>query len=209
MNEVFRPFLRKYVLVFFDDILVYSKTWADHLRQLRQVFTLLRAHHLFLNHSKCDIGTSKVAYLGHVISASGVKPDYRKIQAVIDWPMPQLVTALKGFLGLTGYYRKFIREYGQIVAPLNNLLKSNVFQWSDIAASSFQQLKQALASAQFYNYPTLRRLLILNVMLQGDALEPSYSNRDTPSPISVVTLPPHHHKLAMYERELIILAKAI
>jgi hypothetical protein len=84
MNDVIRPFLRRFVLVFFDDILIYSKTWADHLRHLRAVLTELRRHHLFVKHTKCSFGAPSVAYLGHVISAAGVAMDPSKVQAIRD-----------------------------------------------------------------------------------------------------------------------------
>ncbi|XP_068655360.1 uncharacterized mitochondrial protein AtMg00860-like [Aristolochia californica] len=103
-----------------------------------EVFHLLRLHHLFLNKSKCEIGTSEVAYLGHVISALGVKVDSTKIQSVLDWPTLHSVTTLRGFLGLADYYRKFIWDYGQIAAPLTSLLKWNAFPWTDAVDSSFQ-----------------------------------------------------------------------
>jgi hypothetical protein len=92
MNDVLRPFLRRFVLVFFDDILIYSRTWADHLRQLRTVLDALRHHQLFVKRSKCSFGTSVVAYLGHVISAAGVAMDPAKVQAIIDWSTPPLTS---------------------------------------------------------------------------------------------------------------------
>ncbi|XP_068662911.1 uncharacterized mitochondrial protein AtMg00860-like [Aristolochia californica] len=161
MNEVIHPLLRKYVLVFFDDILIYSKHWEDLIQHLHQVFNLMRSHHLFLNQSKCSVGTSEVAYLGHVISASGVKADSSKIQAVVDLPTPHSITTLRGFLGLARYYRKFIRDYGKIAAPLNNLLERNAFTWSNIAASSFKQLKHALSSTPVLQLPNFEEPFVV------------------------------------------------
>jgi hypothetical protein len=86
MNDVQRPFLRRFVLVFFDDILIYSSTWADHLRHLHAVLTVLQQHHLFVKRSKCAFGVGSIAYLGHVISEAGVAMDPAKVQAVHDWP---------------------------------------------------------------------------------------------------------------------------
>ncbi|XP_068657912.1 uncharacterized mitochondrial protein AtMg00860-like [Aristolochia californica] len=140
-----RYFIPSYgsLFVFFDDILVNSEHWDEHLQHLCQVFTLLCYHHLVLNQSKCSMGTSEVAYLGHIISTSGVKVDHSQILVVVDCPTSTLVTALRGSLGLAGYYRKFIRNYGQIAAPLNNLLKRNAFTRSDTTTSSFEDLKAA------------------------------------------------------------------
>ncbi|CAH9144657.1 unnamed protein product, partial [Cuscuta epithymum] len=111
MNDIFRPYLRKFVLVFFDDILVYSKSWVEHVHHVRLVLDVLRHNGLFLKQSKCSFGTVQVHYLGHVIHSGGVEVDKTKIQAVMDWPTPSSITALRGFLGLAGYYRKFIQRY--------------------------------------------------------------------------------------------------
>ena len=103
MNEVLRPFLHLCVLVFFDDILIYSKTWTEHLQHMRTVFTVLREHSLVLKRSKCLFAQCNVAYLGHVITGAGVARDESKIEAVKAWPVPKTIRALRGFLGLTGY----------------------------------------------------------------------------------------------------------
>jgi hypothetical protein len=137
MNDVLRPFLHRFVLVFFDDILIYSSTWADHLRHLRTVLAVLQQHQLFVKQSKCAFGVPSVAYLGHVISASGVAMDPAKVQAVHDWPQPRSTRAVRGFLGLAGYYRKFVHDYDTITTPLTALLKKEGFTWSAEAAAAF------------------------------------------------------------------------
>jgi hypothetical protein len=118
MNHVFHPFLRHFVLVFFDDILIYSKTWTTHLAHVDKVLHLLSQHQLFLKQSKCAFGASKVEYLGHIVGKYGVRVDPKKIEAMQDWPRPKTLKILHGFLGLTGYYRKFVKNYGKIAAPL-------------------------------------------------------------------------------------------
>ncbi|XP_068651582.1 uncharacterized protein [Aristolochia californica] len=190
MNEVFRPFLRKYVLVFFDDILIYSQNQGDHIQALAP-------------------GTSEVAYLGHVISASGVKVNNTKIQSVLDWPTPHSVTTLRGFLGLAGYYRKFIRDYGQIAALLTSLLKRNAFTWTDAADSSFQQLKQSLASAPVLQLPNFEEVFIVECDASGGGIGAVLQQQGHPIAYFSRQLASHHHKLAAYERELIGLVKAI
>ena len=117
MHDVLRPFLRRFVLVFFDDILIYSESWADHLRHVRAVLSTLQQHQLFVKRSKCAFGVESISYLGHIISAAGVAMDPAKVQAVADWPQPRSAWAVRGFLGLAGYYRKFVREFGTIAAP--------------------------------------------------------------------------------------------
>jgi hypothetical protein len=127
MNDVLRPFLWRFVLVFFDDILIYSASWADHLHHLWAAFTILQQHQLFVKHSKCAFGECSIAYLGHVIFDTGVTMDPAKVQAVSAWPQPRSARTVRGFLGLVGYYRKFVQDYGSIAAPLTALLKKDGF----------------------------------------------------------------------------------
>ena len=123
MNDVLRPYLRRFVLVFFDDILIYSSSWAEHLQHVGVILNTLCAHRLHLKRSKCSFGASSVAYLGHVISAEGVAMDADKNAAVASWAVPRSARALHGFLGLAGYYRKFIRDFGFIAVPLTHPLR--------------------------------------------------------------------------------------
>ena len=111
MNELFQPYLRRFVLVFFDDILVYRKTWREHVRHLDQVLTILEEHRFFAKMSKCTFGKEELEYLGHIISKEGVKVVLSKIKAIIQWPKPYNISKLRGFLGLTGYYRIFEERF--------------------------------------------------------------------------------------------------
>jgi len=140
MNDALLPYLRRFVLVFFDDILIYSSSWTNHLRHVRTVLRTLQDHQLFLKRSKCAFGQSSVAYLGHVISEEGVAMDKQKVQAVLDWPVPKSARAVCSFLGLAGYYRRFIRDFGVIAAPLTALLKEG-FRWNDDAERAFRALQ--------------------------------------------------------------------
>ena len=131
MNDILKPFIRKFTLVFFDDILIYSSSWTEHLQHVKQVFQLLRDNNLVLKKSKCSFGKSAVTYLGHIVSAQGVAMDPSKVDAVESWPIPRTIRALRSFLGLTGYYRKFIAGYGSVAAPLTALLKRDAFHWTE------------------------------------------------------------------------------
>jgi hypothetical protein len=130
MNHVLCPFLRHFFLVFFDDILIYSKTWTSHLSHVDQVLHILSKNQIFLKQSKCASGASKVEYLGHIVEKDGVRVDPKKIEAMKDWIHPKNLKRFHGFLGLTGYYQKFVQNYGKIVAPLMALLKKNSFTWT-------------------------------------------------------------------------------
>ena len=129
MNSIFQSYLCKFV-IFFYGILVYSDTWEAHLIHLRLVFGVLTQHQLFLKKSKCVFGATKVEYLGHIINQGVVSMDEQKVVCKMNWPSPQSAKDLRGFLGLTGYYHKFIRGYGIIAQPLTGLLKKNSFQWT-------------------------------------------------------------------------------
>ncbi|XP_066323435.1 uncharacterized mitochondrial protein AtMg00860-like [Miscanthus floridulus] len=153
MNEVLRPFLHRFVLVFFDDILIFSSSWAEHLQHIHIVLDALWGHRLHLKRSKCSFGASSVAYLGHVISAGGVAMDANKVAAVASWPTPRSARGLCGFLGLAGYYRKYIRDFSVIAAPLTHLLRKDAFAWSDEADMAFQALKRALSTCPILQMP--------------------------------------------------------
>ncbi|GJT36216.1 putative mitochondrial protein [Tanacetum coccineum] len=127
MNCVFKPFLRKFALVFFDDILVYNPSVTAHIAHLKMVLQVMRENTLFVKKSKYMFGTSTVEYLGHVISGMGVATDPSKIQVIQDWPVPTNIKQIRGFLGLTRYYRRFIKGYAVISQPLTSLLKKNAF----------------------------------------------------------------------------------
>ena len=170
MKDIFRSALRKYVLVFFNDILIYSKTWMEHLHHLKHVFDNLLLCKLFVNHAKCIFGHQEVDYLGHIISPHGVSTDPNKISSMQDWPEPRNVMALRGFLRLTGYYRKFVRDYGTIAAPLTKLLKKEGFKWIDDAKTAFQRLKIAMTQAPVLILLDFTKTFIVEAEASGGGL---------------------------------------
>nr|GEW51010.1 reverse transcriptase [Tanacetum cinerariifolium] len=133
-------------ILFFDDILVYSPSREQHYQHLRHVFNTLAQHRYYAKRSKCTFGVTEVHYLGHVISESGVATDCEKIKAIQDWPKPSTLTGLRGFLGLTGYYRRFVRNYAHIAAPLADLLQKSKLEWNDEAQEAFDILKRAMST---------------------------------------------------------------
>jgi hypothetical protein len=161
MNHVFRPFLRHFVLVFFDDILIYIKTWSSHLSHVNQVVHLLSKHQLFLKQSKCAFGALEVEYSGHIVGKDGVQVDPKKIESIQDWPRPKTLKSLRVFLGLTGYYRKFVWNYGKIAAPLTSLLKKNAFTWTSFVDHAFQALKDVMCSTPILAFPDFTKTFVL------------------------------------------------
>ena len=127
MNRLFQPHLCRYIIVFFDDILIYSRSLNDHLEHLEIVFQVLKEGEFTLKFSKCSFAQKQIEYLGHVVSVEGVQPLSDKVQAIQQWPQPCTARALCGFLGLAGFYRRFIRSYATLVAPLTSLLTKEEF----------------------------------------------------------------------------------
>jgi hypothetical protein len=167
MNDIFRPYLRRFVLVFFDDILIYSCSMEDHLLHLQTVLQVLVQHHLFAKLSKCRFAETEIEYLGHLISHHGVQVDPSKLEAMISWPLPRSIKALRGFLGITGYYRKFIRNYGLIAAPLTALLKKNSFVWPPATTQAFEALKVAVSSPPVLRLPDFSQPFVIECDASG------------------------------------------
>ncbi|KAL5538883.1 hypothetical protein UlMin_043126 [Ulmus minor] len=167
MNSIFQSHLRKFILVFFDDILVYSPTWETHIEHVRTTLDILRQHQFFIKESKCDFGKQELEYLGHIVTHQGVKVDNKKIEAMVSWPQPANVTDLRGFLGLTGYYRKFVRGYGLLARPLTNLLKKGSFRWTDEVAGAFELLKQAMTTTSTLAMPNFNDSFIVETDASG------------------------------------------
>ena len=155
MNRVFRPYVDQFVMVFIDDILVYSKDAQEHEQHLRIVLETLREKKLYAKLSKCDFWLNEVSFLGHIVSAEGIRVDPAKIEAVVNWKSPQNVTEVRSFLGLAGYYRRFVRGFSVIASPLTKLLRKGIkFEWTDKCQNSFEQLKGMLVEAPVLTQPT-------------------------------------------------------
>ena len=142
MNNIFSKYLDKFVLVFIDDILVYSKSKEEHKENLRIVLRVLRQHQLYTKFSKCDFYKPQIQYLGHIISKKGLDVDSEKIKVIEDWPIHTSVTDIRSFLGLAGYYCNFIENFSRISCPMIALqYKENKFLWATKCAESFQKIK--------------------------------------------------------------------
>ena len=158
MNRVFRLYLDQFVVVFIDDILVYSKDAQEHEHHLRIVLKTLRENRLFAKLSKCEFWLKEVSFLGHIVSAEGIRVDPVKIEAIVNWKPPRNVTKVRSFLGLAGYYRRFIQGFSVIASSLTRLLQKGVkFEWDDKCQSSFQRLKEILVEAPVLIQPTSGR----------------------------------------------------
>ncbi|KAF5802176.1 putative nucleotidyltransferase, Ribonuclease H [Helianthus annuus] len=154
MNRVCKPYLDKFVIVFIDDILIYSKNQADHEKHLRCILKLLHQEKLYAKFSKCEFWLREVQFLGHVVSERGIQVDPAKVEAVMNWQEPKTPTEICSFLGLAGYYRRFIENFSRIAAPLTLLTRrSSKFNWGPKQQESFDTLKQKLSNAPVLTLP--------------------------------------------------------
>jgi hypothetical protein len=148
MNNVLRPYLDQFVVVYLDDILIYSRTPEEHEQHLQLVLKALEDNELYVGLDKCAFGFPEVDFLGHVVSGEGIKPDPGKISAVQEWPTPKGIREVRSFLGLTGYYRRFIQHYSAKALPLTELTRADsVWHWGPIQQAAFDALKHALTTA--------------------------------------------------------------
>jgi hypothetical protein len=163
MQRVFRDCVDEYVIVFMDDILVYSKTAESHAQHLRHVMDLLRKHKLYAKKSKCLFFQKKIKFLGHVISPDGISVDEDKIAAIQKWPIPKNVSELRSFLGLAGYYRKFVRNFSKVALPLTLLLRTeNKFEMKNEQLQSFRALKHLLSHTPVLTIPDVNQPFVVS-----------------------------------------------
>ncbi|KAL4379068.1 hypothetical protein GQ457_02G036740 [Hibiscus cannabinus] len=209
MNKIFKAQLRKTVLVFFDDILVYSNNWQSHLQHLREVLEILRKHQLYAKRSKCCFGADQIDYLGYVISQGKISMDQDKVDSIKNWPTPRSVKELRGFLGLSGYYRRFIQSYGVIARPLTDLLKKGAWKWDQEEEQAFQNLKEAVTSAPVLSLPDFGE----DFSVETDASETGVGavlvQKGRPLAFFSKGLGSKHQKLSVYEKEMLAVLMAV
>jgi hypothetical protein len=158
MNKVFMEYLDNFIVVFIDDILIYSKDDKEHEKHLRLIMEKLREHKLYAKFSKCDIWMNKVGFLGHIVSVEGVAMDPRKVAFVTEWESPKNVGDIRSFSGLAGYYRRFIENFSKIAKIMTELLKKDKkFEWTDSCEASFQELKKRLVSTPVLCLPDIHK----------------------------------------------------
>jgi len=141
MNNVLRAFIGKFFVVYFDDILIHSKSFEEHIKHIRQVLDELRKEKLFANLEKCSFCTDHVVFLGFDVSGKAIEVDETKVKAIKDWPTPTNVSQVRSFHGLAGFYRRFVKDFSTIAALLNELTKKGVeFKWGNSQENAFQEM---------------------------------------------------------------------
>lgn len=210
MNTTLAPLLRKCVLVFFDDILIYSHSFEEHVQHVRAVFELLQRDQWQVKLSKCVFAQRQLRYLGHVISEAWVATDPDKVAAVSNWPSPQSVKDLCSFLGLVGYYRRFVRHFGLLARPLTDLLKKGtVFIWTAVHEQAFQALKQALTTAPVLALPDFSKPFCVETDASGIGIGTVLVQGGHPLAFLSKALSPRMQGLSVYEKEYLAILLAL
>ncbi len=214
MHQIFGPFLDQFVLVFLDDILVYSKTPEEHERQVRQVLDLLRQHQLYAKLSKCELCKPSVEFLGHIVDAQGLHMMEDKVKALIEWPVLKSVDDVRSFLGTVGYYRKFIRMFSDVAAPLTALLHTGAkFEWLEPQQQAFEALKQAVTQQPVLILPDLERPFVVTTDASGYAVGATLSQDQGvgQQPIAFLSkkMLPAEKNYAVHEQELLAIIIAL
>jgi hypothetical protein len=193
MNSIFSDFIREgFVVVYLDDVLIFSKTEEEHMEHLRRVFARLREHNLYAKLKKCDFLKEELCYLGHIVGKFGLRADPAKVQTVKDWPVPTNMHELRQFLGLANYFRKFIRGYSLLAAPLTSLTGARTpWVWGEEQQAAFQALKDKLISAPILALPDFSKPFkvvcdacdfgIGAVLMQDDKVVAYYSKKLLPA----------------------------
>ncbi|GBG93512.1 hypothetical protein CBR_g72526 [Chara braunii] len=164
MNRIFHDHLDKFVVVYLDDILIFSKFVEEHAQHVEKVLSLLRQHKYKVNLEKCEFGRTKILYLGHEVSAEGIRPEDAKVASIRDWPRPQAVTEVRSFLGMCGYYRNFVKNYSTVASPLTDLTRLDTpWDWSDECEGAFKRLKHALMNHEVLMVPDPQKPFIVTI----------------------------------------------
>ena len=153
MNQVFRPFIGKFLVVYFDDILIYSANPIVHLQHLRDVLSLMHRNKFFAGISKWSFMTDRVLFLGYVVSKDGICVDESKVDAVRQWPLPKNLHEVRSFHGLVSLYRRFIPNFSTIMEPVTDCMKAGQFSWSEAATEAFNKIKETLTSVPVLQLP--------------------------------------------------------
>jgi hypothetical protein len=158
MNHVLRAFIGKFVVVYFDNILIYSKEFDEHMDHLRHVLDVLRKESLYANLKKCDVCMDKIIFLRSVVSAKGIEMDEAKFKAIQEWLTPKLITEVRSFHGLASFYRIFVKDFSTITSLLTEIIKKSVgFKWGEEHESAFNLLKSKLISAPLLYLPDFNK----------------------------------------------------
>jgi hypothetical protein len=209
INDIFRAHLGKIVVIYLDDILVFSKTWEDHFLHVHTVLDLLHTHKLQVKHHKSSFGKPSIQYLGFVVSVEGVSPDPTKVQALAQWPAPHSALELKSFMGGINFYQRFIANFSQLAHPLHQLSNQNQFVWSPLAQQQFQALKNALCYALVLHLPDLQSPFEIETDASQYVIGTVLKQGGHPIAYHSETLSDAKHNYNTYDKEFYSLVQAL
>lgn len=210
MNHVLREFIGKFVVVYFDDILIYSKNMNDHMMHLRAVLDTLRNESLYANLKKCTFCMDKVVFLGFVVSGKGIEVDLEKVKAIQEWPTPKSVSEVRSFHGLASFYRRFVRDFSTIAAPLNELVKKEVsFHWGEKQQHAFDLLKDRLTSSPILALPNFDKMFELECDASGVGIGAVLIQESRPIAYFSEKLKGAQLNYSTYDKELYALVRSL
>ena len=209
MTQVLRTFIGKFVVVYFDDILIYSRTKEDHLDHLRQVCQALRQDSLYANHKKCEFMTHRVIFLGFVVTAEGVSADPEKVKSIVEWPEPKNVHDVRSFHGLATFYRRFIRGFSTIVAPITDCIRKGIFEWTKNAGKAFLEIKKRMTQAPILRLPDFSKVFEVACDASGIGIGGVLSQEGHPVAFFSEKLNEARMRYSTYDRELYAVIQAL
>ncbi|XP_071902701.1 uncharacterized protein [Coffea arabica] len=210
MNHVLRSFIGKFVVVYFDDILIYSKTLDEHVVHLQMVLDALRKASLYANLKKCTFCTNQLVFLGYVVSEQGIHVDQEKVKAINEWPTPTNVSEVRSFHGLASFYRRFVKDFSTIAAPLTSIIKKDVqFHWGEEQAKSFQLLKHKLTHAPVLSLPNFDKAFEVECDASGIGIGAVLLQEGRPVAYFSEKLNGAALNYSTYDKELMALVRAL
>ena len=209
MNQVLRPFTGSFVVVYFDDILIYSKNKEEHLVQLRQVLDVLKENKLYINLKKCTFFTNKLLFLGYIVSEDGIHVDQDKVRAIREWPTPKPVSELRSFHGLATFFRRFVRNFSTLAAPITECLKQRKFHWGEAQDKSFVLIKEKLSTAPVLALPNFEKIFEVECDASGLGVGAVLSQEKRPVTFFSEKLSEARQKWSTYDQEFYAVVRAL
>ncbi|KAJ9543245.1 hypothetical protein OSB04_022952 [Centaurea solstitialis] len=209
MNHVFKDLIGRCVVVYFDDILVFSQDITQHIRHLRDVFSILQNQKLFANQAKCHFLSREVLFLGYIVSGNGIRMDESKVEAITTWPTPTSVHEVRSFHGLASFYRRFIRNFSSIVAPITDCIKGSQFAWSLAASNAFEELKKKVTQAPVLALPNFQVAFQVECDASGVGIGGVLSQDSRPIAFFSEKLNEARQKYSTYDKEFYAIIRSL
>ncbi|KAK8954475.1 hypothetical protein KSP39_PZI002180 [Platanthera zijinensis] len=209
MTQILRPYMGKFLVVYFDDILLYSQTHGDHLAHLRLLFETLRQEKLFVNLKKCSFYAESVQFLGFIVSSTGVSVDPEKVKSIREWPLPTTLHEARSFHGLATFYRQFVRGFSSIMAPFTSCLKKGEFQWTPAATRAFEEIKEKLTTAPVLRLPDFDKAFEVACDASGVGIGGVLSQEGHPVSYFSEKLNEAKQKYSNYDREFYAIVQSL